>query len=75
MGTLLEGRRKGSSSSPHEVRASLPGEPARIRGATLRAVALFRTAAKREALTVDLAERMVWYLYRAQYDPKLKLEG
>jgi len=41
----------------------------------LAALRLFRTAAKREALTVDLAERMVRYLYRAQYDPKLKFQG
>jgi len=41
----------------------------------LAALSLFRTAAKREALTVDLAERMVRYLYRAQYDPKLKFGG
>jgi tetratricopeptide (TPR) repeat protein len=40
----------------------------------LAALTLFRTAAKREALTVELAERMVRYLYRAQHDPKLKFE-
>ena len=41
----------------------------------LAALTLFRTAAKREALTVDLTERMVRYLYRAQYDPELKFDG
>ncbi len=41
----------------------------------LAALTLFRTAAERQALTVDVAERMVRYLYRAQYDPTLKFGG
>jgi tetratricopeptide (TPR) repeat protein len=41
----------------------------------LAALKLFRTAAEREALTVDVAERMVRYLYRAQYVPELKFAG
>ncbi|HBL31110.1 MAG TPA: hypothetical protein DD490_30150 [Acidobacteria bacterium] len=41
----------------------------------LAALSLFRTAAEREALTLDVAERMVRYLYRAQYDPEVKFAG
>ncbi|HBL28753.1 MAG TPA: hypothetical protein DD490_18110 [Acidobacteria bacterium] len=41
----------------------------------LAALRLFQTAAERETLTVDVAERMVRYMYRAQSDPKLKFEG
>lgn len=41
----------------------------------LAALALFRRAAKREELTVELAERMVRFLYRAQYEPGLKFEA
>jgi transcriptional regulator with XRE-family HTH domain len=40
----------------------------------LAALKLFREAAEREAVTLDLARRIVQYLQRAQYNPELKFE-
>jgi transcriptional regulator with XRE-family HTH domain/tetratricopeptide (TPR) repeat protein len=44
------------------------------RGA-LAALKLFCEAAEREAATVELARRVVDYLYRAQHDPELRFEA
>jgi transcriptional regulator with XRE-family HTH domain len=41
----------------------------------LAALRLFCEAAKKEAATVELARRLVDYLYRAQHDPELRFEG
>jgi transcriptional regulator with XRE-family HTH domain len=41
----------------------------------LAALKLFREAAEREAVTLDLARRLVTYLQRAQYNPELRFEG
>jgi len=38
----------------------------------LAALQLFCEAAKKEAVTVELARRLVEYLYRAQHDPELR---
>ena len=40
----------------------------------LAAVTLFGKAARREAATVELARRLIAYLYRAQHDPELRFE-
>ena len=40
----------------------------------LAALRLFCEAAEREAITVDLARRLVEYLYRAKHDPTLRFE-
>ena len=40
----------------------------------LAALKLFREAAERETVTVDLARRLVRYLQRAQYNPELRFE-
>jgi tetratricopeptide (TPR) repeat protein len=40
----------------------------------LAALKLFQEAAAREALTLDLARRLVRYLQRAQYNPELRFE-
>jgi hypothetical protein len=40
----------------------------------LAALRLFYEAAEQEALTVELARRMVSFLYRAQHDPELRFE-
>src|SRR5215210_684438 len=39
------------------------------------ALALFREAAAQERATADLARRLVRYLYRAQFDPRLRFEA
>jgi transcriptional regulator with XRE-family HTH domain/tetratricopeptide (TPR) repeat protein len=44
------------------------------RGA-LAALKLFCDAAEKEAATVELARRVVKFLYRAQHDPEVRLEG
>jgi tetratricopeptide (TPR) repeat protein/transcriptional regulator with XRE-family HTH domain len=44
------------------------------RGA-LAALALFSKAAAKETATVELARRLVEYLYRAQHEPELRFEG
>jgi transcriptional regulator with XRE-family HTH domain len=41
----------------------------------LVALQFFCEAAKREAASVELARRVVTYLYRAQYDPELQFEN
>lgn len=41
----------------------------------LAALKLFRDAATREALTVDLARRLAAYFQRARYNPGLRFEG
>jgi len=40
----------------------------------LIALQLFCAAAKHEAASVELARRVVKYLYRAQHDPELRFE-
>jgi tetratricopeptide (TPR) repeat protein/DNA-binding XRE family transcriptional regulator len=40
----------------------------------LAALLLFYEAAEQEAMTVELARRMVSFLYRAQHDPELRFE-
>jgi transcriptional regulator with XRE-family HTH domain len=40
----------------------------------LAALKLFRDAAEREAVTLDLARRLVTYFHRAQHDPGLRFE-
>jgi len=40
----------------------------------LAALRLFYEAAKKETATVELAQRLVEYLYRAQHDPELRFE-
>ncbi len=42
---------------------------------TLAALRLFCDAARRETATVDLAQRVVRFLYRAQHDPELPFAG
>jgi tetratricopeptide (TPR) repeat protein len=41
----------------------------------LAALTLFRDAAEREAVTLDLARRLVTYLLRAQFNPELRFEN
>jgi tetratricopeptide (TPR) repeat protein len=41
----------------------------------LAALQLFRDAAEREALTLDLARRLAAYLQRARYNPELRFEA
>jgi hypothetical protein len=41
----------------------------------LATLKLFCEAAEREAITLDLARRMVDYLYRAQHNPQLRFEA
>jgi len=41
----------------------------------LAALRLFYQAAEQEALTVEMARRLVSFLYRAQHDPELRFEG
>jgi tetratricopeptide (TPR) repeat protein len=41
----------------------------------LAALALFCKAAAKETATVELARRLVEFLYRAQHDPELRFEG
>ena len=42
---------------------------------TLAALRLFFKAAKQETATVELAQKLVDYLYRAQHDPELRFEA
>jgi tetratricopeptide (TPR) repeat protein len=42
---------------------------------TLAALRLFCQAAKKETATVELAQRLVDFLYRAQHDPELRFEA
>jgi hypothetical protein len=41
---------------------------------SLAALQLFRRAAEAEAVTTDLAERLVVYLRRSRYNPELRFE-
>jgi hypothetical protein len=41
----------------------------------LAALKIFCDAAKRETATVELARRLVKFLYRAQHDPELRFEA
>jgi hypothetical protein len=41
----------------------------------LAAVILFREAAEKEAVTVDLIRRIQDYLGKARHDPKLRFDG
>jgi hypothetical protein len=41
----------------------------------LAALRVFCDAAKRETATVELARRVVKFLYRAQHDPELRFEA
>ncbi len=41
----------------------------------LAALAVFRAAVAQEKATADLARRLVRYLYRAQFDPRLRFEA
>jgi TPR repeat protein len=40
-----------------------------------KAIALFRRAAEQEAVTVELAHRLVEYLHLARHDPQLRFEA
>ena len=44
-------------------------------GEAQAALQRFRAAAEREAATVELARRLVRYLYLARQDPRLRFEG
>jgi len=50
-------------------------EAAGLQPEALAALDLFREAAEQERASRELAEQMVRYLYRVQYDPELKFEA
>ena len=52
-----------------------PAPQGRRQGQGREALTLFRKAAEHEKATLDLAERLVAFLRKAQHDPELKFQS
>lgn len=69
---LEQGRTQEVKASARQMVPLFKGQG--VHTHALAALKLFCEAAETEDLTVDLARRLVEYLYRAQHDPQLRFE-
>ncbi len=70
---LLEQGRTGAVKTLAEEMLSI-FRAQKVERETLAALQLFCDAAQRETVTVDLARRLVKFLYRAEHDPELRFK-